>query len=826
MVAERSQAGKQPIEQNELRVTYTNIDGLVSGLVEMRDYLRERKPDVVCLTETKLKEEIIIGFENEGYSTWRRDRKSKGGGGVMILTSKDILVEKVEYGGGMAEILGVEIKIKGEETRKIIVVYIPPKTSSWEADVYRNLQNETLKCIEDMLKGKKKVLLVGDFNNKEINWGNLEVKGNTNMWSEELLQMMMSNTMDQWVNETTRCRGDDEPSQLDLVFTKKPETKPTIDYQCPVGKSDHVVIEIKIHKEETHKHNEDYKKERRNYAKSNFKRLKEYYKGIDWKKLLQGKKVQEKYELFLNKYREGIVRYVPKYEVKKNNKVWYNAKCAEARRKKEKAWKKMRTQWSETNRENYRSARNEYVKTRREEERNFEKNVVEKCKKEPKLFYKYVNRKIKHRHEISKLRKDGEVYETAQEMAEIMNQSFKTVFTTETVLTPPTEDKQLKGLENITVERNEIKKLLEELNTRKAMGPDEINGWILKECKEELEEPIWEIINSSLTEGKVPKEWKRANIVPLYKGGNKMEPLNYRPVSLTSVVSKLCETIIKKKWIKYLEEENIITESQFGFRKERSCITNLLSFYSRVIDGLQERDGWVDTVYLDLKKAFDKVPHKSLIWKLEHNGGLKGKVLEWMKDYLGDRQMRTTIRDSNSKWCKVTSGVPQGSVLAPIMFQVYINDMSKGINSYINLFADDAKLMRVIKNQRDCEELQNDLDKIHEWSQQWKLEFNTRKCHTMEMGKSKRRPTWEYKMGGVNILKSNEEKDLGVMIQDTLSPEKHINNIFGSTYSLLANIRVAFNHLDKEMMKKIITSIVRPKLEYAAVVWSPHKKKT
>ena len=147
------------------------------------------------------------------------------------------------------------------------------------------------------------------------------------------------------------------------------------------------------------------------------------------------------------------------------------------------------------------------------------------------------------------------------------------------------------------MERKEIKKLLEELNTKKAMGPDEINSWVLNECREGLEEPLWEIINSSLKEGKVPREWKRANIVPIYKGGNKMEPLNYRPVSLTSVVSKLCETIIKSRWTQHLEQENIITESQFGFRKERSCITNLLSFYSRVIDALQERDGWVDTVY-------------------------------------------------------------------------------------------------------------------------------------------------------------------------------------------------------------------------------------
>ena len=198
-------------------------------------------------------------------------------------------------------------------------------------------------------------------------------------------------------------------------------------------------------------------------------------------------------------------------------------------------------------------------------------------------------------------------------------------------------------------------------------------------------------------------------------------------------------------------------------------------------------------------------------------GGLKRKRLKWMGDYLKEREMRTVIRDNYSSWSGVTSGVPQGSVLAPIMFQIYINDMQEGLNSYINLFADDAKLLRVIKRQAYCMELQRDIDKIHEWSKRWKLEFNAKKCHVMEMGKSKTRPTWKYKMGEV-IMKSREEKDLGVIVQDSLSPERHINGICGLTHRTLSNISVAFHYMDKDMMKKIIATMIRPRLEYAAVV--------
>ena len=248
---------------------------------------------------------------------------------------------------------------------------------------------------------------------------------------------------------------------------------------------------------------------------------------------------------------------------------------------------------------------------------------------------------------------------------------------------------------------------------------------------------IHSVIMSSLREGIVPMDWKRADIVPIFKGGNNEDPLNYRPVSLTSVVAKICEKVIKCKWTKYLEDNKVITDAQFGFREGRSCTTNLISFYSRIIDTVQERDGWADCVYLDLKKAFDKVPHKRLIWKLENIGGVKGKLLKWMEDFLKDREMRTVIKGQKSTWKKVLSGVPQGSVLAPIMFAIYINDLPQGVNSYMSLFADDAKIQRKVEKKEDCEALKQDLNKIYAWCDKWQMEFNTKKCSVMHFGKSK-----------------------------------------------------------------------------------------
>ena len=184
-----------------------------------------------------------------------------------------------------------------------------------------------------------------------------------------------------------------------------------------------------------------------------------------------------------------------------------------------------------------------------------------------------------------------------------MNEQLQSVFVLEDEFAIPEEDRRIPKVPDITVKEHEVLKLMKELDVRKAMGPDGVAGWILKECADQLVKPVYNIIRHTLDKGELPLEWKRANIVPIYKGGDKEDPLNYRPVSLTSVICKLCEKIIRKRWVSFLEEKEILSKRQFGFREGLSCVTNLLSFYTRVIDIIQEREGWVDCIYLDLKKS-------------------------------------------------------------------------------------------------------------------------------------------------------------------------------------------------------------------------------
>ena len=818
-----SQSGKEA--RAVKMISFTNIDGLVSKRLELLDYLKNKKPDIMCIVETKLTEDInVILDEKCNYNIWRNDRKEGKGGGIIVLTAQNIKVCDVKYENENTENICVQIMINNSKLH-IIAAYVPPKTKTWNEERYKNMLNKTECFLKKEIQNNKKVILTGDFNCKEVNWENYEAEGNNFTWGNRLLKLTTDNLMTQWVREETRLRGSDEPSRLDLVFTKGISIKQGIEHHPPLGKSDHEVLEFDICTEQETRIKETHKNKRRNYVKANYEGLKKYFNELDWTDMYNCEDIQSKYDKFLENYNCGVEKYVPFYVVKEEGKSeWFNWRCEKAKRKKNRAWRDLKKRPSKNNSEKYKKARNDYVLIRREVERNYQKKIVDKCKDEPKMFYRFINGKLKKSDSVAKLKDGGKIIEEDKKLAEILNKNFQKVFTQETSFNPGHELEQGK-LNCMNVDKEELMSIMRKLDGRKAMGPDAVSGQVLKECSEELLEPLHNIINCSINTGKVPKEWKRADIVPIYKSGDKQEPLNYRPVSLTSVVCKICEIIIKKRWSQHLEEENAICNSQFGFRQGRSCVSNLLCFYSRVIDVIQEKDGWVDCVYLDLKKAFDKVPHTRLIWKLQKHGGLGGRMLDWMKDYLTDREMRTSVRNEKSEWRRVTSGVPQGSVLAPVMFLIYINDMPEGVRSYMSMFADDAKLMKKVKDKEDCEDLQRDLDKVYEWSQTWEMEFNAKKCHVMELGKSKNRPTKSYKMGNEPMNVSHEEKDLGVTFQDTLSPEKHINRLFGQAYGTLQNIKVAFHYMDKDMMKKIITTMIRPKLEYAAVAWSPHCKK-
>ncbi len=373
-----------------------------------------------------------------------------------------------------------------------------------------------------------------------------------------------------------------------------------------------------------------------------------------------------------------------------------------------------------------------------------------------------------------------------------------------------------------------VLKKLKDLKTSKAPGPDQIHPRVLSETATAIAKPLCMIFNTSIRTQKVPDQWKIAHVAAIFKKGSRAEPLNYRPVSLTSVLCKVLEAVIRDHLIDHMKKNLLLSDRQFGFISGRSTTLQLLKVLDDWTKILEAGDD-VDIVYFDFMKAFDKVPHKRLVKKIE-SFGITGSLLGWIKSFLNERWQRVVVNEAYSEEVQVISGIPQGSVLGPLLFVLYINDLPDTVLSESYMFADDTKLFRKIRDGTCCRALQEDIDRLLEWSKKWLLQFHPQKCKTLSIGTRHRGLQREYKMTGSDgnqILLENVsyEKDIGVVVDEALSFQKHINEKVNKANSIMGLIRRSYDYLDEENFVLLFKALVRPHLEYANAVWAPYKVK-
>lgn len=276
---------------------------------------------------------------------------------------------------------------------------------------------------------------------------------------------------------------------------------------------------------------------------------------------------------------------------------------------------------------------------------SFEKGLADRIKDNPKSFYSYTKSKLKTRETVGPIDDGNTVLSADIDVANVLNNYFSSVFTHESGQLPEPVDLFTGDrddiLSDVAFNEQDVLSLLKNLKPGKAPGPDKFYPKILKELANEIAHPIFLIFQQSLQQGAVPVEWKTANVTPIFKKGNRNTVSNYRPVSLTSVICKLIETLIKRSLAEHLERHSLLNKSQHGFLPKRSCLTNLLEFFDDITKILDEGDP-VDVIYLDFQKAFDKVPHQSLCQKLASHG-LGGQLLNCIQEWLSDRKQRVVI---------------------------------------------------------------------------------------------------------------------------------------------------------------------------------------
>ena len=339
---------------------------------------------------------------------------------------------------------------------------------------------------------------------------------------------------------------------------------------------------------------------------------------------------------------------------------------------------------------------------------------------------------------------------------------------------------------------------------------------------EELTPMLTDVFQSSINEGYVPSQWREANVCGIYKKGQKTEPSNYRPVSLTSVICKILEHIVHSHIMGHLEQHKILVDNQHGFRSKHSTETQLILTTNDIARSL-EKGETIHMAILDFAKAFDKVPHERLLGKLDHYG-IRGPLHMWIRHFLTDRTQKVVCNGAESQPKRVTSSVPQGTVTGPLQFLIYINDLPKKLKNNVRLFADDCVVYASGKTTAELSSLQADLKILEEWQNTWAMEFNASKCYIMKFTNSKQPPDLDYSFCNQPLKVVPSNPYLGIEFDNQLNWGTHIEKTVSKANRVLGVLKRNLWFCAKEVKETAYKTLVRPILEYGSCAWAPYKK--
>lgn len=768
---------------------------------------------ILCFSETHLDDSVdTSSLKLDGFDMpIRRDRTHNGGGVMIYLSSMLSYKRRPDLENQRLEIIWTEVKLKSQ-ILLICCFYRSDFNVSQSVFI-----NEIQPSIEQALDYTPNVILLGDLNIDFINLTNYELHDCLTIYN-------LSNI----IKEPTRILGNSRTLIDPIIVSDGCQIldSGTIDVDHNI--SDHKATYVSIKTELSF--GRPYYRSIWNYKNADFEQLNHKINQFNWDNIINHETTVDEAcfnftETYINLCKSCIPR--KKVLIRPTDKPWFTSELRYNIRVRDRLRQKALKSNNTRDKDCYKKQRNKVNNMKKYAKENYMNNYEDMILNKncgSKTFWQLMGRLVDKQPKTSTLpplQNSNDVFAfTDDEKATLLNDYFCTISSLDdsNIELPDFNKRTDSSLSSITINTSEIIDVLSSLKLNKASGPDGISHRMLKYTSKTIAVPLCKLFNISLCSKSFPALWKLAHVMPIFKKGDRSVVSNYRPISLVSCVGKAFERVVFKYVYNHLITNSLIYQYQSGFLPGHSTVHHLIELTHQTCLALEKYETNCQ-IFCDISKAFDRVWHRGLLLKLE-NYGVNGHMLHWFEDYLNNRRQKVLVNEICSPEKTLSAGVPQGSVLGPLLFLIYINDISDDLTGLARLFADDTSLSYSSTNLQHIEIVLNeDLRKLSEWAKKWQILFNPLKTEVLLISNIFHDDNFELSMDGTILKIVETHKHLGVNLSSTNKWSKHIDIIIESASKQVSFLRKIKYRFSKDTLNTLYCSYIRPLLEYASEVW-------